>query len=90
MVAAKQEYTKLRVSPMLSHTGKALGACLPIMSPRQTKKANLLALGLIQPSFSPWASIIVLVKAKSGELRFCCDFTPLNEVTIEIPYFPED
>ena len=44
---------------------------------------NLLALGLIQPSYSPWASGIVMVKKKTGELRFCCDFRPLNDVTVK-------
>ena len=47
---------------------------------------NLLALGMIQPSLSPWASGIVMVKKKNGELRFCCDFRPLNEVTIKDAY----
>ena len=56
------------------------------MSPDKAAKANqevqnLLALGLIQPSYSPWASGIVMVKKKNGELRFCCDFRPLNDVT---------
>ena len=37
---------------------------------------NLLALGLIQPSLSPWASGLVMVKKKNGELPFCCDFRP--------------
>ena len=41
---------------------------------------------MIQPSLSPWASGIVMVKKKSGELRFCCDFRPLNEVTIKDAY----
>ena len=58
------------------------------MSPDKAAKANqevrnLLALGLIQPSYSPWASGIVMVKKKTGELRFCCDFRPLNDVTVE-------
>ena len=61
------------------------------MSPEKAEKANnevqnLLALGMIQPSFSPWASGIVIVKKKRGELRFCCDFRPLNDVTIKDAY----
>ena len=61
------------------------------MSPEKAEQANqevrsLLALGMIQPSLSPWASGIVMVKKKSGELRFCCDFRPLNEVTIKDAY----
>ena len=61
------------------------------MSPEKAKRANqevrnLLALGMIQPSLSPWASGIVMVKKKNGELRFCCDFRPLNEVTVKDAY----
>ena len=61
------------------------------MSPEKAERANqevrnLLALGMIQPSLSPWASGIVMVKKKNGELRLCCDFRPLNEVTIKNAY----
>ena len=61
------------------------------MSPEKAERANqevrsLLALGMIQPSLSPWASRIVMVKKKNGELRFCCDFRPLNEVTVKDAY----
>ena len=61
------------------------------MSPEKAERANqevrnLLALGMIQPSLSPWASGIVMVKKKNVELRFCCDFRLLNEVTVKDAY----
>ena len=61
------------------------------MSPEKAARANqevrnLLALSKIQPSLSPWASGIVMVKKKKGELPFCCDFRLLNEVTVRNAY----
>jgi hypothetical protein len=48
--------------------------------------------GLIEPSMSPWASSLVLVKKKtvsedgSPQYRVCIDYRPLNSVTVKDSY----
>ena len=49
--------------------------------------AEMLKLGIIQPSESPWVSTVLLDSKKDGTQRFCVDFRKLNKVT-KPQYFP--
>ena len=48
----------------------------------QTQVNELLDRGIVEESFSPWASPIVMVKKKDNTFRFCVDYRALNAITI--------
>ena len=47
---------------------------------------ELLRLGIIVPSVSPWASSVVTVKKKDGGVRICVDYRAINACTLPDPY----
>ena len=47
---------------------------------------EMLNIGAIQKSHSPWASAMVLVQKKDGSLRFCIDLRKLNTWTVKDAY----
>ena len=42
--------------------------------------------GLVEPASSEWAANVVLVKKKTGELRFCTEYRKINEATKKDAY----
>ena len=47
---------------------------------------EMLEIGAVRKSNSPWASAVVLVRKKDGSLRFCIDLHYLNSLTIKDDY----
>ena len=47
---------------------------------------EMLEIGAMQPSHSPWPSLVVLVCKKDGKLQFCIDLTKLNACMIKDSY----
>ena len=47
----------------------------------QTLVTDMLNTGVVEPSMSPWASPIVLVRKPDDSFRFCVDYRKLNKLT---------
>ena len=44
---------------------------------------EMVEIGAVRKSFSPWASAVVLVRKKDGGLRLCIDLHKLNNHTVK-------
>ena len=43
---------------------------------------TMLSLGIIEPSSSPYASPVVMVRKSDNSIRVCCDFRKLNRISV--------
>jgi hypothetical protein len=52
----------------------------------QLQLKELIDLGIIRPSVSPWVAPVIFVKKKDGSLRLCIDYRDLNHATMKNRY----
>jgi len=75
--------TPLNQNPIVM---KSYRTPLATTSTVEAELQEMLRLGVIKPSSSPWCSPILLIRKKDNSIRFCIDYRALNKVTEKDPY----
>lgn len=52
----------------------------------QKQLQELLDMGFIRPSVSPWGAPVLFVKKKDGSMRMCINYREINRLTIKNKY----
>ena len=66
--------------------GKPRRTPLGLRDEAMKEEQKMKDMGVIEPSESPWASPVVLVRKKDQSLRYCIDYRRLNNVTVKDSY----
>ena len=88
-----KENAPLGIVPGIKHQIRTEPGAIPIRTKQwrmpETSRSEIrrqcdemLDMGVIEPSTSPWLSPVVLVRKKDGKLRFCVDFRKINALTM--------
>jgi hypothetical protein len=82
----KLDFT-IEIKPSVEPISKTLyRMTAPKLCELQMQLKDLLELGLIRPSVSPWGAPVIFVKKKDGSLRLCIDYRDLICATVKNRY----
>jgi len=59
---------------------------MPELQGLKMKSKEILDMGLIRPSVSPWGVLFIFLRNKDGSWRLCIDHRQLNKVMIKNQY----
>ena len=77
----------IELAPSIEPASKALYRMAPAeLKELKIQLQELLDLGFIRPSFSPWGAPVLFVKKKDGSMRMCINYRELNKLTIKNKY----
>ena len=77
---------KIRLKEGVPYTRRMYATPDSLQNEVERQIADLLEQGMIEESNSPYASQIVFVKKRNGEIRLTCDYRSINLLTVDNAY----